>query len=1082
MPVVCRSCRRSVSATTVVFRVLYCSTPVTVLLLLSLVNVTTSGKPGNQDEWSSLSRLPAEFSVTDRRGVFFLSSSVPVPINRLNSTESYSEELIGIVNSQNHVIRASYGPFHVEQEILRQNTSSKYYSHTDIASYIVRPNVRTFRPAIKVVFHITNGLEAHNGATNINLNKQVPCLKLYVLYNDHELTTACRPHGHKLICLAEVIVPQKWWNEMSHNRNDQVKVYYTIEDYEENSPCEQNSDNSIRIGKLTGGQKEQALHRIGDVTMLSPLTNFDIIKDDPHIWLNVSQEDFFPGSQFGVNVVLPPNSTLTTFSLRAKAKRGIKFSSASEISSSGWRVSSTVNPKQSGTLINVDMEEISSSRPNVPVTVCSFIFEVENITSYSSSSAHINWKIDYEMEGETNTVKTNTIINVLGGNTEAVMILRKDRELVNTALLNGNQVSHALSIIAVDFDGEVEDITDRAHCSSGDPAVLKVATDCSMVYMDGTETNGSVNVAVTVRHSHLSEFVNFSVYIPEFPLTVVVKDDKLSLIKSWKVPTNELPDRSTRNTDYSNPSMLLKEDTGDETERSRCHLRYQDTVVEVYTHFYAPGIVEGHNVPLFSESIMQRVTHLVKNQMQMADKNIASLHENKVKGLSPGTTYVEVIAPHSNALFGSKEIMVAGDKVSIRELQLNLVTGLSLTTKSSDQATNVYITKATAQRALFAQNQKGFVDVLVLFDDGHTMSLHETDSADYAVEMDNLGMKNSKIVPIPRAHPPGLIAHEEGTTLVMVKLLVPESCQKPNKSKLLKETLLFVNVEFTDSGRQKIMNKSRDNSIDPGIMHTDPATFPEVPPKDNSVEEHSKHSGFDTIPIDDLPGIKTVESTPEENDYEPPPSVAHETVGLSDVEIGMYALLGIFCLAIIIFLINCVLFAARYKSKRLPPDMRNANAHDWMWLGKSPESLQMKGVIHETIPLELRSAQPDQQEGSRGEGSGDDDSSHSNGEQGNNEPLQVGDNLNSESGYHSNSGSQNEIQIIVNPGHSDSDEEENYTENDRCLQDVDTEEENVRVGELDDSDNDVKINMLFSSNMSTIEEELPPSTQQMSKC
>lgn len=36
------------------------------------------------------------------------------------------------------------------------------------------------------------------------------------------------------------------------------------------------------------------------------------------------------------------------------------------------------------------------------------------------------------------------------------------------------------------------------------------------------------------------------------------------------------------------------------------------------------------------------------------------------------------------------------------------------------------------------------------------------------------------------------------------------------------------------------------------------------------------------------------------------------TRGLSDLEIGMYALLGVFCLAILVFLINCVSFAFRY--------------------------------------------------------------------------------------------------------------------------------------------------------------------------
>ncbi|KAG5840174.1 hypothetical protein ANANG_G00186060 [Anguilla anguilla] len=64
--------------------------------------------------------------------------------------------------------------------------------------------------------------------------------------------------------------------------------------------------------------------------------------------------------------------------------------------------------------------------------------------------------------------------------------------------------------------------------------------------------------------------------------------------------------------------------------------------------------------------------------------------------------------------------------------------------------------------------------------------------------------------------------------------------------------------------------------------------------------------------------------------------------GLSDLEIGMYALLGVFCLAILVFLINCITFAFRYRHKQLPAlEQGNLNhAHDWVWLGNEAELLE----------------------------------------------------------------------------------------------------------------------------------------------
>lgn len=58
--------------------------------------------------------------------------------------------------------------------------------------------------------------------------------------------------------------------------------------------------------------------------------------------------------------------------------------------------------------------------------------------------------------------------------------------------------------------------------------------------------------------------------------------------------------------------------------------------------------------------------------------------------------------------------------------------------------------------------------------------------------------------------------------------------------------------------------------------------------------------------------------------------------GLTDLEIGMYALLGVFCLAILVFLINCVSYAYKHRSKQLSlenPGMMS-HAHDWVWLGQ----------------------------------------------------------------------------------------------------------------------------------------------------
>lgn len=63
---------------------------------------------------------------------------------------------------------------------------------------------------------------------------------------------------------------------------------------------------------------------------------------------------------------------------------------------------------------------------------------------------------------------------------------------------------------------------------------------------------------------------------------------------------------------------------------------------------------------------------------------------------------------------------------------------------------------------------------------------------------------------------------------------------------------------------------------------------------------------------------------------------------ITELELGMYALLGVFCLAILIFLVNGVVFVLRYQRKEPPDgatDPASPQPHNWVWLGTDQEEL-----------------------------------------------------------------------------------------------------------------------------------------------
>ncbi|XP_021778832.1 transmembrane protein 132B-like [Papio anubis] len=74
--------------------------------------------------------------------------------------------------------------------------------------------------------------------------------------------------------------------------------------------------------------------------------------------------------------------------------------------------------------------------------------------------------------------------------------------------------------------------------------------------------------------------------------------------------------------------------------------------------------------------------------------------------------------------------------------------------------------------------------------------------------------------------------------------------------------------------------------------------------------------------------------------------------GLTEFEIGMYALLCVSFLAILVFLINCVAFSWKHRHKRFAVSQQGnvPHSHDWVWLGNEVELLE--NPVDITLPSE----------------------------------------------------------------------------------------------------------------------------------
>lgn len=65
----------------------------------------------------------------------------------------------------------------------------------------------------------------------------------------------------------------------------------------------------------------------------------------------------------------------------------------------------------------------------------------------------------------------------------------------------------------------------------------------------------------------------------------------------------------------------------------------------------------------------------------------------------------------------------------------------------------------------------------------------------------------------------------------------------------------------------------------------------------------------------------------------------NEKDGLSNLEITFYVILSVVCVAMTVFMVNCIIFYVRYKRKQKPRKAGSTeaikNASDWVWIGRA---------------------------------------------------------------------------------------------------------------------------------------------------
>ncbi|KAG5840649.1 hypothetical protein ANANG_G00190970 [Anguilla anguilla] len=675
-------------------------------------------------------------------------------------------------------------------------------------------------------------------------------------------------------------------------------------------------------------------------------------------------------------VFMSSSSSLDKFTLKATVKKGMSFCTATPSNSLLW--DTTLDTGADGTISIVCQKKTTTPRKRLEGNLREILqldFEAEELSGHSESQV-ITWRL--ELPGKAKAGHEGTMrIYTTQRDFVGLAPLVTDTEILNTAVLTGKRVTVPVRTVAVEQDGSVTDVSEFTDCRSTNEDILKVSDRCDYVFVNGKEMRGKVKMAVNFTYSYLSAQLEMTVWIPRLPLQIEVSDSELSQIKGWRVPIV-----ASKRTGWDSEEEEDRKGKG-------CMLQFQHALVRVLTHFVADRSEPREQLAYFlGEDWQVDVTKLVRYFLKVGDPRVARLQAGRVlSGRDFGVTTVQVMSPLSDSILAEKTVTVLDDKVTITELGVQLVSGLSLSLQLSPGSNRAIVATATTQEVLQRSKQEAVISSWIQFSDGSLTPLDIYEPSCYTLAVTSL---DEGVVSVRRS-PAAVVAEGEGQgALLRVELLITEPCQKSKRKSTLAVGSGTLKVSFQPGG-QRPSNRSNsggggsDYGSDDEELGAERKRKPQRGPTNRSATEReesamrkvtttarsaapdlaaSRETGGDGMGagatdgsvvgrgpgkghgnLVDYTGFPSQVEVPgrkeagEEEEEEEGNGLTQASRPLTDLEIGMYALLGVFCLAILVFLVNCTSYAVKFGHKRAPAQDQEprGHRHDWVWLGTDAE-------------------------------------------------------------------------------------------------------------------------------------------------
>uniref|UniRef100_A0A8C7C665 Transmembrane protein 132B n=1 Tax=Neovison vison TaxID=452646 RepID=A0A8C7C665_NEOVI len=930
--------------------------------------------------------LPTSFHIADAEEAFFLKEANQ-DVTRNSSLQARVESFFIYRARTPPTINASYGPFSAEktipQELLLTSPAfgnvEKFPFNWKLKSHILDSSIYSNRPKVQTLFYIT-GMDWDDSDPEENL----PCVKMFAFPEAREVAASCRLQGDPGLCVAELELLPEWFSSGLDLEPEEeipailggtaMELFFTLYPADQAGQCpleeEGKWENNIHSGQDSPQQVPPARERIGSVVVYPTQDDlkWSLVNLDENVVISVPLNLIREGDTATFLVSLTSSSVADHFTLRIKAAAGVKISAVRVSSDQQWAVQEEIDSSSEQTtaaLTCVGHHPDTQNRANGTFyEILQVDFGIDNSSGLAGAQP-ITWQVEYPVEDAMSELAVSEIF-VSPTSFVGIVPLAMDTEVLNTAVLTGKAVSVPVKVVGIQEDSSVVDVLEAVECRSADEDVVKVSNHCDSIFVNGKEMKSKVDTTVNFTHQHFTSQLEVTVWAPRLPLQIEISDTELSQIKGWRIPvaSNRRPTRES-------------EDEEDDEKRGKgCSLQYQHATVRVLTQFVAEAPDLGQLSYMLGPDWQLDITDLMAEFMKVEEPRIAQLQGGRtLVGREPGITTVQVLSPLSDSILAEKTVIVLDDRVTIADLGVQLVAGLSLALQPHRADKRAIVSAVSAQDVLRAPQQEAIVSSWILFSDGSVTPLDIYDPKDFSVTVSSLDEMVVSVQANLQSRWPVVVAQGEGQgPLIKLEMMISEPCQKTKRKSVLAVGKGNVKVRFEPNidehqgGTNDIEGISREykdhlsNSIEregnqeragqewfqhgASVGHEERSDKSTTPwsPQEGKDKKSLKSGGADAFT-----SFPTQGKLPEPNN---PSDLTVTSRGLTDLEIGMYALLCVFCLAILVFLINCVAFAWKYRHKRFAVSEQGniPHSHDWVWLGNEVELLE--NPVDITLPSE----------------------------------------------------------------------------------------------------------------------------------